>query len=199
MKARTFELSQPSQGRNGQPVDSPSPHTQAAMEADAKAFAASDEPFEGGLTFNTQCSWFRWKTNREHGEAFVIIWQTAQKLFKRTSACGTAQTRDLKHEQTRRCQGTWQEVFGNDADEYFHAWSVARYIGYVAAAGKAVNQLPLYVNAALRDPMSNPSATTYESGGATDNVIQSGKQQRQPSTYWHLISICRQRTGTEGD
>src|SRR5665811_1229108 len=27
-------------GRNGQPVDSPSPHTQAAMEADAKAFAA---------------------------------------------------------------------------------------------------------------------------------------------------------------
>ena len=27
-------------GKNGQPVDSPSPHTQAAMEADAKAFAA---------------------------------------------------------------------------------------------------------------------------------------------------------------
>jgi beta-galactosidase GanA len=27
-------------GRNGQPVDSPSPHTQAAMEADAKAFSA---------------------------------------------------------------------------------------------------------------------------------------------------------------
>ena len=27
-------------GRNGRPVDSPSPHTQAAMEADAKAFTA---------------------------------------------------------------------------------------------------------------------------------------------------------------
>jgi len=27
-------------GRNGRPVDSPSPHSQAAMEADAKAFAA---------------------------------------------------------------------------------------------------------------------------------------------------------------
>jgi hypothetical protein len=68
-------------------------------------------------------------------------------------------------------KGTWKEVFGNDADEYFHAWSVAHYIGYVAAAGKAVNPLPLYVNAALRDPLNNPSATTYESGGATDNVI----------------------------
>ena len=30
-------------GRNGQPVDSPSPHTQAAMEKDAKAFAAVDK------------------------------------------------------------------------------------------------------------------------------------------------------------
>jgi len=38
-----------------------------------------------------------------------------------------------------REKGTWQEVFGNDADEYFHAWSVARCIGHVAAAGKAVN------------------------------------------------------------
>jgi hypothetical protein len=68
-------------------------------------------------------------------------------------------------------KGTWTEVFGNDADEYFHAWSVARYIGYVAAAGKAVYPLPLYVNASLRDPISNPNASTYESGGATDNVI----------------------------
>lgn len=67
--------------------------------------------------------------------------------------------------------GTWSEVFGKDADEYFHAWSVARYIEFVAAAGKAVNPLPLYVNAALRDPLSNPSAGTYESGGPTDNVI----------------------------
>jgi hypothetical protein len=68
-------------------------------------------------------------------------------------------------------KGTWTEVFGKDADEYFHAWSVASYIGYIAAAGKAVNPLPLYINAALRDPISNPSANTYESGGATDNVI----------------------------
>jgi hypothetical protein len=68
-------------------------------------------------------------------------------------------------------KGTWREVFGKDADEYFHAWSVARYIGYVVAAGKAEYPLPMYVNAALRDPLTNPPAATYESGGATDNVI----------------------------
>jgi hypothetical protein len=67
--------------------------------------------------------------------------------------------------------GTWQQVFGDRADEYFQAWSVARYIGQVAAAGKAAYPLPLYVNAALREPFGNPTADNYESGGPTDNVL----------------------------
>ena len=41
----------------------------------------------------------------------------------------------------------------------------------MAAAGKAVYPLPMYVNAALRAPFGNPPATQYESGGPTDNVI----------------------------
>jgi hypothetical protein len=67
--------------------------------------------------------------------------------------------------------GTWPEVFGANADEYFHAWSVARFIDQVAAAGKAEYPLPMYVNAALRDPLTPGPANTYESGGATDNVL----------------------------
>ncbi|HEV2478544.1 MAG TPA: DUF5597 domain-containing protein [Puia sp.] len=67
--------------------------------------------------------------------------------------------------------GSWSRVFGADADEYFQAWYVARFIGEVAAAGKAIYPLPLYVNVALRDPLTHPTANTYESGGATDNVI----------------------------
>ena len=67
--------------------------------------------------------------------------------------------------------GNWREVFGDNADEYFYAYCVAHYIGQVAAAGKAEYPLPMYVNAALRDPLTNPRAGTYESGGATDNVL----------------------------
>ncbi len=52
-----------------------------------------------------------------------------------------------------------------------HAYCVTHYIGQVAAAGKAEYPLPMYVNAALRDPLTNPRAGTYESGGATDNVL----------------------------
>jgi beta-galactosidase GanA len=43
-------------------------------------------------------------------------------------------------------------------------------VDQVAAAGKAVYPLPLYVNAALRDPFKGAPGT-YESGGPTDNVF----------------------------
>jgi beta-galactosidase GanA len=68
--------------------------------------------------------------------------------------------------------GTWNQAFGNDADEFFHAWHVAHYIDQVAAAGKAEYPLPMYVNAALRDPFTPGLPGQYESGGPTDNVLE---------------------------
>jgi len=67
--------------------------------------------------------------------------------------------------------GNWKQVFGNDADEFFHAWHVAKYIDQVAAAGKAEYPLPMYVNGALRDPFTPGLPGQYESGGPTDNVL----------------------------
>jgi len=64
----------------------------------------------------------------------------------------------------------WRDVFGAEADVNFHAWAVAKYVGEIAAAGKAVYPLPLYVNAALRDPFKGAPGS-YESGGPTDNVL----------------------------
>src|ERR1022692_1903187 len=63
------------------------------------------------------------------------------------------------------------EAFGPEAEVNFHAWAVATYVGKVAAAGKAVYPLPLYANAALRDPIKPGAPGSYESGGPTDNVI----------------------------
>jgi beta-galactosidase GanA len=64
--------------------------------------------------------------------------------------------------------GTWPEVFGKDADEFFHAFYIAKFCEELAAAGKAIKPLPMYANVALRDPF-NPGF--WEKGGATDNVI----------------------------
>jgi hypothetical protein len=158
-------------GKNGQPVDSPSPHTQAAMEADAKAFAEvmkylkKADPQHTVLMVQVENEPGAWGSVRDYSA-------DAQKLFEGAVPKDLLNPKILKAlNKSVVSKGTWTEVFGKDADEYFQAWSVAKYIGYVAAAGKAVNSLPLYVNVALRDPISNPSASSYESGGATDNVI----------------------------
>ncbi len=73
----------------------------------------------------------------------------------------------------RKPAGTWQQVFGKDAEEVFSAYSAARYIGDIAAAGKQEFALPMYINAALRDPLDD-SATpgkNYPSGGPSFNVL----------------------------
>ncbi len=67
--------------------------------------------------------------------------------------------------------GNWRAVFGADADEFFHAWHIARFIDQVAAAGKAEYALPMYVNGALRGPFNPGQPGQYASGGPTDNVL----------------------------
>ncbi len=67
--------------------------------------------------------------------------------------------------------GSWRQLFGDDADEYFHAWFVARFVDQVAAAGKAEYPLAMYVNAALREPLKAQDPYTYSSGGPTWNVL----------------------------
>lgn len=74
-------------------------------------------------------------------------------------------------ERLGRAGGDWEEVFGEDADEFFHAWSTATYVGEVAEAGKAVLNLPMYANAALRNPIDDQDPSTYASGGPTHNVL----------------------------
>ena len=158
-------------GKGGKLVDSPSPHSKAALDADIKAFSAVMNYLKKAdaqhtvIMVQVENEPGTWDSVRDYSA-------TAQKLFEGQVPAELLKPEILKAlNHTAATKGTWQEVFANDADEYFHAWSVAKYIGQVAAAGKAQYALPLYANAALRDPLSNPSATTYESGGPTDNVI----------------------------
>ncbi|MBB6145287.1 hypothetical protein HNQ77_003245 [Silvibacterium bohemicum] len=58
---------------------------------------------------------------------------------------------------------TWQEVFGDSADEVFMAWNYARYIQIVATAGKKAYPLLMYANCQL--PAPSERAGEYPSGG----------------------------------
>ncbi|WP_414647738.1 DUF5597 domain-containing protein [Dyella sp.] len=86
--------------------------------------------------------------------------------------------------------GTWTQVFGKDAAEYFEAWHVSRFIGQVAAAGKAVYPLPMYANAVLSDPVHPSPPASHSSGGPSQNVLFIWKQGAPaidmigPDLYW---------------
>lgn len=154
-------------GTDGRTVDSPSPYSDATLRADIKAFSAfmqhlkTSDPQHTVLMVQVENEPGTWGSVRDYSPE-------AQKLFE--APVPTALLTAL-HKEVSTPSANWQEVFKEDAEEFFHTWSVARYIEQVAAAGKAVYPLPLYVNAALRDPLNPGRPPRYESGGATDNVI----------------------------
>jgi len=154
-------------GAKGQAVDSPSPHSQAALEADTRAFTAFMRHLK---TFDAQHTVIMVQVENEPGSWDTIrdYSPAAQKLFNEPVPA-PALAAMKKSAQAGR---SWAEVFGRDADEFFQVWHVATYIGQVAAAGKAVYPLPLYVNGSIRDPFNPGWPPTYQVGGPNDNVFE---------------------------
>ena len=152
--------------KNGRPADSPSPFCTASEELDIRAFTAfmrhlkAFDPQHTVIVVQVENESGTWGSVRDYSPA-------AQKLFD------GAVPADVLKAMGKPASGsvTWQEAFGPEADVNFHAWAVASYVGKVAAAGKAVYPLPLYANAALRDPIKPGAPGSYEAGGPTDNVI----------------------------
>jgi beta-galactosidase GanA len=150
--------------KNGKPADSPSPFAAASLEADKTAFAAfmrylkSADPQRTVIMVQVENEPGAWGSTRDYSPA-------AQKLFESPAPA------DVLAAMKVGPAANWHDAFGPEAEVCFHAWAVAKYVGQVAAAGKAVYPLPLYANAALRDPLKPGAPGSYESGGPTDNVI----------------------------
>lgn len=147
----------------GETMNSLSPHFRATVEADKKAFAAlmrhlkAADPQHTVLMIQPENEVGTYSAVRDHSP-------TAQKLFEGPVPADLVKA-------MKKSPGTWAQVFGKDADEFFHAWHIARFVDEVAAAGKAEYPLPMYVNAALRDPFKYQDPMTYSSGGPTWNVL----------------------------
>ncbi|MEN2787004.1 DUF5597 domain-containing protein [Sphingomonas qilianensis] len=67
--------------------------------------------------------------------------------------------------------GTWAQAFGAQADRAFNTWYTASYVNEIAAAGKAVKPVPMYVNAALAGPSNVPDPDGVASGGPQQDVL----------------------------
>jgi hypothetical protein len=151
--------------KNGERVDSPSPFAQASLDADSRAFTALMHHLKMAdsertvLMVQVENETGTWGALRDYSPA-------ANRLFAASVPAEVLKAMN----KTGTNGSSWANVFGPDADVYFHAWAIAHYVGQIAAAGKAAYSLPLYVNAALRDPFKGAPGS-YESGGPTDNVL----------------------------
>ncbi|TPG49397.1 DUF5597 domain-containing protein [Sphingomonas glacialis] len=67
--------------------------------------------------------------------------------------------------------GSWSAAFGAQADRAFNTWYVGSYVNAIAAAGKAIKPLPMYVNASLSGPSNVPDPYGVASGGPQQDVL----------------------------
>jgi Domain of unknown function (DUF5597)/Glycosyl hydrolases family 35 len=167
------------QGPRGEETEIISPLCRAAMEADARAFAALlqhlksiDEAERTVLMVQVENEPGLLGTDRDYSEA-------ANRLFD-----GPVPKELLSFLESHRQQlsapmakvwnnspksGNWKQVFGELAPEAFSAWLVSNYVNTVAAAGKHEYPLPMYVNVWLIEGVERPGR--WPSGGATVNVF----------------------------
>lgn len=158
--------------REGKPIDVLSPSSPVNLQADSTAFAhlmAHLHAIDG-----TQHTVIMMQVENESGSLGSVrdFSPAAQKQF---DAPVPAKIVSALHKHA----GTWKQVFGDDADEAFAAWSTASYIDKVAEAGKKEMPLLMYVNNWLKSPRGYPIITIpgvdYPSGGPTANMLDMWK------------------------
>ena len=153
--------------KDGSTSNALSPHAKATLDADIKAYSALMKHLK--------------EVDGKRHTVILVQPENESGVFGSVRDYSPAANALLEQpvpqpllDRLNKQPGTWREVFGTDADEFFHAWSVASFIEQVAAAGKAIYPLPTYLNASTRDPDPKTKAVPglfYGSGGPTWNVI----------------------------
>ncbi len=150
--------------KDGDTVDSPSTYSPARLEADKRAFAALMRHLR---SVDPQRTVVMVQVENEAG-----VWGGIRDYRPEAEKDFAGPVPQKLVDALGKQAGTWKQVFGDAADETFQAWRIATYIEQIAAAGKAEYSLPLYTNAALRDPINPGRPGSYESGAPTDQNIQ---------------------------
>lgn len=140
-----------------------SPHGRNTLEADKRAFVrmmqhlAKIDPDHTVIMVQPENEAGSYELARDHSPE-------AERLFRGPVPAELVRALKLK-------PGTWTQLFGKRAEQFFQTWYLARYIDEIAAAGKAAKPLPMYVNAALGDAFSDEGGNVGPSGGPNWNAI----------------------------
>ena len=161
------------QKADGTALFSLSPFSAATLEADRRAFTALMQHLKDN---DPQHTVLMVQVENESG-----VWGSTRDFSARANEvfAKSVPSEVLQAMGKAGMHGSWKEVFGPDADEDFYAWAIAHYIQQVAEAGKRIYPLPMYANAALRDPLPpGGQPGSFESGGPTYDVLP----------LWHAVA-----------
>ena len=155
----------------GKLLDVMSPNSPANLDADKHAFTALMHHIRE--TDATQHTVIMMQVENESGGIGSVrdYSATAQKLFNADVPPALASALHKK-------PGTWQQVFGPDADERFAAFSTSSYINEVAKAGKAEYPLPMYCNVWITYPVHALENRDRATAGAGQEYPSGGAQQQ---------------------
>ena len=156
---------------DGEPIDVMSPNSDNTLEADKTAFVALMRHLK-----------------LIDGEAHTVLMIQVENesgnigsVRDNSSAANRAFTGQVPSDllaAAHKQPGTWAQVFGAEADETFQAYSQAKYINAIAAAGKREFDIPYYMNvwidypaAELPERQLDQPGIAYPSGGAVQKMI----------------------------
>lgn len=169
--------------RTGEPLEILSTFAEANWQADAKAFAAMmehlrkvDERQNTVIMVQVENEVGILSMPRDYSpeaeEAFNSpIPQRLASYLESNREQLIPSFKQLWETHGAKTNGSWPELFGDGtgAEEAFMAWHYSRYVDQVAAAGRAVYELPLFVNAWLNFTSNTPG--DYPSGGPLPHVF----------------------------
>ena len=150
---------------NGKPLEIISAFSDNLLQADKRAFCelmkhikSVDEQVNTVVMMQVENEIGMLESARDHSPL-------AEKAYKQPVPVSLLKALKLNK------KGTWAEVFGNDsyADEKFQAYYYAKYVGQLASAGKAIYNIPMYVNAAMNSRGRKPGE--YPSAGPLAHLI----------------------------
>lgn len=161
----------------GQSVEILSPLSEAALAADTRAYVkfmqhlARVDPQRTNLMIQLQNEVGVLGDSRDRSDAANAAFagpvpaELMQYLAAHQASMSPALAK-LWSAAGARNTGTWAEVFGAGpaTDELFMAWHYAKYMGYMAAAGKAAYPLPVFTNTWIVQP-EDKGPGDYPSGG----------------------------------
>lgn len=160
---------------DGAPVPSMSPHCSETLEADKRAFIKVmncikevDKDYGTVIAVQVENEIGLANTDRDYSKL-------AQKDYE-NPVPEELQEIFLKDMGEKDHSNTWRGRFGRHAHEAFTAWYFARFVEEIAAAGKAVYNIPMTVNIMLGEQGVEEAGYNYNSGAAVGRVIDIWKK-----------------------